>query len=484
MSGPDQPSPSTSTRLHDWWRGLWGRGDSRLSTHLETELAHQLMLDTSGEHSGDPRCAICQLRARGCQNWISNLPLGPDQSAGTRAAAILPYCPRHLRLLVDAADGQRHLRELLPDLLAVAHDAVHAAGETYDFAPIPPGCSVCAHEDQIETQAVHAAAQLPPSSTGTLPGLPRLDLCHEHTLLIAARIVGRLGPEPRAIPELHMLLSSHRRQLRHLIAGDRLHAEQLGRALVAVCDADVALPQPRLGLSNTQSPAPQHCTVCTAAASDTRALLAEMTERLLQAPRQLHHQPNVCLCRVHLRDLLNHARREDDTDDPTLLASIAQTQLTQLAPALGWLDSGFGHPHTIRHNVSELVAPRSCPACATYLEGQRDALASLTARSDSASDADRQDAAICLRHSTSLSAEYPARIALADALRTAHALLQELPAPHSLAVATACGVTVPAPGPPTGRNDAPPHPVLISALGLLDGRIHHDTAGAPDAPIP
>jgi hypothetical protein len=208
---------------------------------------------------------------------------------------------------------------------------------------------------------VHAAAELPPTGSGTLPGLSQLDLCHEHTLQIAVRIVGRLGPEPRAIPDLHMLLNSHRRRLRHLIARDRPHVNELGRAVVAACDADHPLPQPQRDLVDASDPAPHRCTVCAAAASDTRLLLTKTAGQLTGSTQRHHQLADLSLCRAHLRNLIDHAQDQDLIDDPTLLAAIAQVQLTQLIPALEWLDSGFGHPHTIRHTLAELTAPRSCP---------------------------------------------------------------------------------------------------------------------------
>lgn len=478
------PESGAARRIRDDWRGLWGRGDSRLSPRKQTALARQLLLADDDQRNEDPACAICRLRVRSCHDWISHIPLSAGNSAGNRAIPASPYCPRHLRLLLDAPNGCGHLRELLPDLLGAAHTAVRNPHPTLDFAATLVHCTLCHQEDQTEIRAVHAAAQLPPSSTGTLPGLPNLDLCHEHTLLIAARIVGRLGPEPRAIPDLHMLLSSHRRRLPHLIAGDNRHSEQLGRAIVAVGDADAALLQSRTDLAS-QSPAPHRCTVCAAAAADTRALLAETTGQLIHgAHHPDHHGSALSLCRDHLRDLLNQARGADDTDNPTLLASIARAQLTELAPVLDWLDSGFGHPHTIRHGVAELAGPHACPACATHVEGQRHALTTLTTIRGFATKPDGCEAAICVHHSRRIDADHPARAALADALRAAWVLLQGLPPDHGLAIATAGGCGVSAPDVPTAREDALAHAMLIHGLGLLDGRIHCDTARASDDMFP
>jgi len=487
MTASGQRPPNAVRRLGQHWRDLWRRGHSRLSPDHEAEIAHQLLLDDGDDRDAEngeqqsAACAVCRLRARTCRRWLADLPLSGAQPGEASA-----YCPRHLRLLLATPEGQEHLLGLLPGRLAAAHAAVHpttriAGTALLDPAATPRGCSTCQWENETETRAVHAAASLLAGSTGALPRLSRLDLCHEHTLQVAARIVGRLGPEPRAIPDLHMLLSSHRRRLRHLIAYDRQHIDELGRALVVACDADTPVPQLQLGFIDAQDPAPHRCTACASAAADAHSVLSEVAENLIDSGHRRHRHAELSLCRAHLRNLIDHLCDQERADDRTLLNGIARAQLDQLAPALDWLDSGFGHPHTIRHAVAELTESRPCPACTAHVEGQRHALAMLTTLGELATQPHGQSAPVCLRHSARLAADHPARARLAEALGSTTAVLQGQRTDH-LASVSAGGGGVSAADAPSGGWSLRDR--LIHALGLLDGRIHYGTAGAADDPIP
>lgn len=533
VSGRDRHSGGPSS-WRDRWRGLWGRGDSKIDPRREVELAQQLWVgNENDDREATPACTVCRGRVSGWQAWLADLPLaGADdvESGSAYPASALPtYCVRHLRLLIGHPEGRAHLRRVLPAGLAAAHATLRGPSAA-EAAPAPAAaCPGCVAEADAETKTVHAAAQLPPHGSTTLPGLTRLELCHPHTLQVAARIVGRLGPEPRAIPDLHMLLSAHRRRLWHLVARDNSRAEQLGRALVVVCDADTPLNQDALTdqaaprdravprdeeiINDTSAAAdvnvanvdaevdlvqrPSHrCSVCTAAATEARMLLDKATQRMVADPHAKHgdDHPALTLCRDHQRDLLNHARLDGETDDVAVVSAIARAQLAHLAPVLHWLDTGFGHPHTIRHGVAELAAPRPCPACAIYREGERHASVDLAVMGAVTGSVATTTAAgltsVCLRHSRHLPVEHPARHALDDTLHAAAAHLEErTPALHLVSApghdnpAEAAPTTAPGPSAraaaPAGNHAVASGP-LVYGLGLLNGALHHDTTGACD----
>jgi hypothetical protein len=99
-----------------------------------------------------------------------------------------------------------------------------------------------------------------------------------------------------------------------------------------------------------------------------------------------------------------------------------------------------------------------------------------------AAQPDGQPAPVCLRHGACLTADHAARARLNDALRSAAALLQDHQAGHRLARATPRGVSGLSADIPSAERTT--GDLLIHALGLLDGRIHHNMAGAADDSIP